>query len=230
MRFPATAGWVSLPVVVGVPRQSWLRAPGAVPRHSWLGSAGAGDVWSLATPGFRSWLRFHATSGSGVRWRWWCMAPRNCGLRVLFGCFLATPGRGSRMRFPATPGWGPPAAAVAVLVGLGGGFPVLFVLVASRVRVVSVLAVCCVFMVSVLVVVGVCVCLLHMSVFVCVCVCVCVVCWWRVVVGPCSPRLGLLLVLVGVGLVCAVVSPLRLLAEVPMCDSPPLLAGFRCRW
>ena len=39
---PATPGWVSLPVVVGGPRHSWLRAPGAVPRHSWLGSAGGG--------------------------------------------------------------------------------------------------------------------------------------------------------------------------------------------
>ena len=42
MRFPATPGWVSLSVVVGVPRHSWLRARGAVPRHSWLGSAGCG--------------------------------------------------------------------------------------------------------------------------------------------------------------------------------------------
>ena len=31
---PATPGWVSLPVVVGGPRHSWLRVPGAVPRHS----------------------------------------------------------------------------------------------------------------------------------------------------------------------------------------------------
>ena len=31
-------------------------------------------------------------------------------------------------------------------------------------------------------------------------------------------------------LVCAVVVPSPLLAEVPECDSPPLLAEFRCRW
>ena len=31
MQFPATPGWVPLSVVVGVPRHSWLRAPGAVP-------------------------------------------------------------------------------------------------------------------------------------------------------------------------------------------------------
>ena len=43
------------------------------------------------------------------------------------------------MRFTATPGWGPPAAAVALSVGLGGGLPVLCVFVAQRVRVVSAL-------------------------------------------------------------------------------------------
>ena len=51
MRFPATPDWVLLPVVVGVPRNSWLRAPVAVPCHSWLGSASWGGVWLLATPG-----------------------------------------------------------------------------------------------------------------------------------------------------------------------------------
>ena len=93
MRFPATPGWASLPVDVGVPRHSWLRAPGAVPRHSWLGSTGGGGVWSLATPACGSWLRF-----------------------------------------PATPGWGPPAVAVAVSLGLGGGFLVVCVFVARRLR------------------------------------------------------------------------------------------------
>ena len=33
-----------------------------------------------------------------------------------------------------------------------------------------------------------------------------------------------------VWLVCGVVGPSPLLAEVPVCYSPPLLAGFRCRW
>ena len=51
----------------------------------------------------------------------------------------------------------------------------------------------------------------------------CVVCGvWSVVCGG-----G---VLVGLWLVCGVVGPSPLLAEVPVCYSPPLLAGFRCRW
>ena len=37
-------------------------------------------------------------------------------------------------------------------------------------------------------------------------------------------------VLVGLWLVCGVVGPSPLLAEVPVCYSPPLLAGFRCLW
>ena len=37
-------------------------------------------------------------------------------------------------------------------------------------------------------------------------------------------------VLVGLWLVCGVVGPSPLLAEVPVCYSPPLLAAFRCRW
>ena len=47
MLLPATPGWVSLPVVVGIPRHSWLGVPGAVPRHSWLGSACGGGVWCV---------------------------------------------------------------------------------------------------------------------------------------------------------------------------------------
>ena len=51
----------------------------------------------------------------------------------------------------------------------------------------------------------------------------CVVCGvWYVVCGG-----G---VFVGLWLVCGVVGPLPLLAEVPVCYSRPLLAGFRCRW
>ena len=51
----------------------------------------------------------------------------------------------------------------------------------------------------------------------------CVVCGvWCVVCGR-----G---VLVGLWLVCRVVGPSLLLAEVPVCYSPPLLVGFRCRW
>ena len=88
---PATPGWVSLPVAVGGPRHSWLRALGAVPRHSWLGSAGGGGVW---------W-------GCG-----WCvvwLVPRHSWRRFL----CATPrhswlgfAAGGGVRFPATPGWG----------------------------------------------------------------------------------------------------------------------------
>ena len=37
-------------------------------------------------------------------------------------------------------------------------------------------------------------------------------------------------VLVGLWLVCGVVGPSPLLAEVPVCYSSPLLVGFRCRW
>ena len=97
MLLPATPGWVSLPVVVGGPPHSWLRAPGAVPRHSWLGSAGAGGVW---------W-------GCG-----WCvvwLVPRHSWRRFL----CATPrhswlglAAGGGVRFPATPGWGLLAAVV----------------------------------------------------------------------------------------------------------------------
>ena len=224
----ATPGWVSLPVVVGGPRHSWLRVPGAVPRHSWLGSVGGG-VWrgrSLATPGGGSCVLLPATPGwvsvpvvvcgpppllAGVRWRRWCVVCGVwcvvcgvwcvvCGGGVLVGlrlvcgvvgssplpaevpvcysppllagfrcrrwwAFLATPGGGSRARFPATPGW---VSLSAVVCGVW-----------------------------------------------------CVVCGvWRAAVAC----------VVGLWLVCGVVGPSPLLAEVPVCYSPPLLAGFRCRW
>ena len=142
---PATPGWVSMPVAVGGPRHSWLRALGAVPRHSWLGFPGGGGVW---------W-------GCG-----WCvvwLVPRHPWRSFL----CATPrhswlgfAAGGGVRFPASPGWG---------------------LLAVVVR-------------------GV----------------------WCVVCGG-----G---VLAGLWVVCGVVGPSPLLAEVPVCYSPPLLAGFRCRW
>ena len=210
MRFPATPGWVSLAVVVGAPRHSWLRAPGAVPRDSWVGFAGGGGVWSLATAGCVSWLRFPATPGWGVRWwRWW-VGPCHSWLRV----------QGAVPRHS----WLGSAGRVGGCFRVWG-FPVLCVLVARCVRMVSVLM--CLVCVR-----GVCVgggaSVGVPSACVCVCVCVCVVCCWGVVAGPCF--LWLLSVLVGVWLVCAVVGPSPLLAEVPVCDSPPLLAGFRCRW
>ena len=149
---PASPGWVLLPVVLGGPRHSWLRVPGAVPRHSWLGSVGGGGVrwgcgwcvvWSVPR---HSWRRFL------------CATPRHSS-----SGFAA----GGGVWFPATPGWGLVAAVVC--------------------------GVWCV-----------------------VCGVWCVVCGGGVLVGSC--------------LVCGVVGPSPLLAEVPVCYSPPLLAGFRCRW
>ena len=140
MLLPATPGWVSLPVVVGGPR------------HSWLGSV---------------WRRCCVMCGV---WRW-CVGGVVAG--VWCGWSLATPGGGSCVLLPATPGWAPLPVVVggarhSWLGSVGGG--------------------------------GV----------------------WCVVCGG-----G---VLVGLWLVCGVVGPSPLLAEVPVCYSPPLLAGFRCRW
>ena len=136
MLLPASPGWISLPVVVGGPR------------HSWLGSAGGVGVWCVAVV-------------CGV---WFVV----CG--VLLGS-LATPGGGSCVLLPATPGW----VSLPVVVGgprhswLGsaGGVGVW---------------------------------------------CVAVVCYFWL------------------WLVCGVVGPSPLLAQVPVCYSQPLLAGFRCRW
>ena len=272
---PATPGWVSLPVVVGGPR------------HSWLGSAGGGGVWCVAvvcwllvprhswrrflcaTPR-HSWLGFAAGGGgrsppllAGVRWRRWCVVcgggvlvvgpspllaevpvcyspPLLAGFRCRRWCVvcgvwcaacgvrrwrvrwvcgwcgwsLATPGGGSCVLLPATPGW----VSLPVVVGgprhswlgsAGGG--------------------------------GV--------------WCVAVVCWllvprhsWRSFLCA-TPRHSWLGFAAGGGgrsppllagvrwrrwcVVCGggvlVVGPSPLLAEVPVCYSPPLLAGFRCR-
>ena len=137
---PATPGWVSLPVVVGGPR------------HSWLGSAGGGGVWCVAvvcwwgcgwcvvwlvprhswrrflcaTPR-HSWLGFASGGGgrsppllAGVRWRrccvvcgvWrWCVGGVVAG--VWCGWSLAAPGGGSCVLLPATPGW----VSLPVVVG-----------------------------------------------------------------------------------------------------------------
>ena len=256
---PATPGWVSLPVVVGGPR------------HSWLGSAGGGGVWCVAlvcwwgcgccvmwlvprhswrrflcaTPR-HSWLGFAAAGGgrsppllAGVLRRWcvvcgvwrWCVGGVVAG--VWCGWSLATPGGGSCVLLPATPGW------VSLPLVVGGPRH-------------SWLGSACG---------GVC------GVW-----CVAVVCWWgcgwcvvwlvprhswrrflcatprhswlgfAAAGGGRSPPLlaGVRLrrwcvvcgggVLVGLWLVCGVVGPSPLLAEVPVCYSPPLLAGFRCRW
>ena len=89
MLLPATPGWVSLPVVVGVPPHSWLRVPGAVPRHCWLSFAVGGGGCSSPL------LAEGPACGSppllaGVRWRRWCVV---CGVwcvvcGVLVGLWL----------------------------------------------------------------------------------------------------------------------------------------------
>ena len=212
---PATPGWVSLPVVVGGPRHSWLRAPGAVPRHSWLGSAGGGGVW---------W-------GCGLCVVW--LVPRHSWRRFL----CATPrhswlgfAAGGGVRFPATPGWGLLAAVVrgvwcvvcgvwcaAVVCWWGCGWCVVWLVprhswrrflcatprhswlgfaAGGGGRSSPLLA-----------------------------------------EGPGRGSPPLLAGVrwrrwcaVGLWLVCGVVGPSPPLAEVPACYSPPLLAGFRCRW
>ena len=126
---PATPGWVSLPVVVGGPRHSWLRSPGgggvwwgcgwcvvwlvprhswrrflcATPRHSWLGFAAGGGVQFPATPG---WGLLAAV----VRGVWCVVCGVWCAVVVCWwgcGCgwSLATPGGGSCVLLPATPRW-----------------------------------------------------------------------------------------------------------------------------
>ena len=173
---PATPGWGPLAAVVCgvwcvavvcwwgcgwcvvwlVPRHSWRRFLCATPRHSWLGFR---CRWWWAVPATPGWGPL-AASVCGV-WRW-CVVGVVVG--VWCGWSLATPGGGPCVLLPATPGW----VSLPVVVGgprhswlgsAGGG--------------------------------GV------------WCVVWCVVCCW----GS-SP----------------------LLAEVPVCYSPPLLAGFRCRW
>ena len=111
------------------------------------------------------------------------------------------------------------------LSGLVGGFPCCVCLWRGACAWCLCLCVFCVFVVSVLLVVRVCL----PRVLVCVCVCVwCVGGLWLLVLA--SVSWGLLLVLVWKWLVCALVGPSPLLAEGHECDSPPLLAGFGCRW
>ena len=204
---PATPGWVSLPVVVGGPR------------HSWLGSVGGVAVWCVVC-------------GGGVLLGLWLV----CGvvgpsplLAEVPVCYSPPLLAGFRCRWwlavPATPGWGPLAAllcgvwCVAVVCWWGCGWCVVWLVprhswrwflcdtprhswlvfaAGGGGRSPSLLA-------------GV-----RLRRW-------CVVCGvWCVVCGG-----G---VLVGLWLVCGVVGPSPLLAEVPVCYSPPLLGGFRCRW
>ena len=204
---PATPGWVSLPVVVGGPR------------HSWLGSACGGGVWCVVC---------------GV-WRW-CVGGVVAG--VWCGWSLATPGGGSCVLLPATPGW----VSLPLVVGgprhswLGsvGGVAVWCVLCGAGVLVGLWLACGVVGPSPLLAEVPVCYSPPLLAGFRCR--------WWWAV--PATPGWGPLAavvcgvwcvvcgggVLVGLWLVCGVVGPSPLLAEVPVCYSPPLLAGFRCRW
>ena len=192
--------------VGGVPRHSWRRFLCATPRHSWLGFAGSGGVWCVVC---------------GV-WRW-CVVGVVVG--VWCGWSLATPGGGPRVLLPATPGWvllplvvGGPRHSWLGSAGGGGAWCV----------------VCGVWRWCVVgVVVG-------------------VWCGWSLATpggGPCvllpatpgwvslpvvvgGPRHSWLGSVGGGGLWCVVcwLGPSSLLAEVPVCYFPPLLARFRCRW
>ena len=216
---PATPGWVSLPVVVGGPR------------HSWLGSAGGGGVWCVVC-------------GGGVLVGLWLV----CGvvgpsplLAEVPVCYSPPLLAGFRCRwwwaFPATPGWGPLAAllcgvwCVASVCWWGCGWCVVWLVPRHSWR----RFLCATPRHSWLgfaaggagrsppLLAGIrwrrwCV--------VCGAWCVVVVCCWGC--GWCVACGGG--VLLGLWLVCGVVGPSPLLAEVPVCYSPPLLAGFRCRW
>ena len=204
---PATPGWVSLPLVVGGPR------------HSWLGSAGGGAVWCVVC-------------GGGVLVGLWLVcgvvgpSPLLAGVPVCCSPPLLA---GFRCRWwwavRAAPGWGPLAALVCGVwcVVCGGGVLVGLWLVCGVVGPSPLLAE-----------VPVCYSPPLLAGFRCRR-------WWAV---PAAPGWGPLAavvcgvrcvacgvgVLVGLWLVCGVVGPSPLLAEVPVCYSPPLLAGFRCRW
>ena len=175
------------------PRHSWRRFLSAISRHSWLGfavgSGGCSSPLLAEGPGCGSLPLL-----AGVCWWRWCVVACHSWLRVP----VAVP-RHSWLGGPLVAVLAGPLPLLAE--GLGGssppllagfrrlrrwvfplvGFPVLCVLVARRVRVVSVLVcvVWCLFVVSVLLMVwaraGL------PRVFVCVCVCACVVCWWRAV-------------------------------------------------
>ena len=262
---PATPGWVSLPVLVGGPRHSWLGSVGGdavgcvvcgggVLVGLWLVCGVVGPSALLAQvpvcysppllAGFRCrwWWAVPDTPGWGPLaavvcrvWRW-CVGGVVAG--VWCGWSLATPGGGSCVLLPATPGW----ISLPVVVGgprhswLGsvGGVAVWCVVCGGGVLV-GLWLVCGVVGPSPLLAeVPVCYSPPLLAGFRCR--------WWWAV--PATPGLGPLAavvcgvlcvvcgggVLVGLWLVCGVVGPSPLLAEVPVCYSPPLLAGFRCRW
>ena len=281
---PATPGWVSLPVVVGAPR------------HSWLGSVGGVAVWCVVC-------------GGGVLVGLWLV----CGvvgpsplLAVVPVCYSPPLLAGFRCRWwwavPATPGWGPLAVllcgvwCVAVVCWWGCGWCVVWLVprhswrrflcatprhpwlgfaagggwrsppLLAGVRLRRWCVVCGVWCVAVVCCWGCGWCVVWLVPrhswrwFLCAsprhswlgfaaagggrsppllagvrwrrwCVvcgvwCVVVVCCWGC--GWCVACGGG--VLLGLWLVSGVVGPSPLLAVVPVCYSPPLLAGFRCRW
>ena len=216
-------GWC---VVWLVPRHSWRRFLCATPRHSWLGFVAGGGGRSpplLAGVRLRRWCVV-----CGV----WCVV---CGGGVLLGLWLACgvvgPSQllaevpvcysppllaGLRCRWwwavPATPGWGPLAAVVCGVwcVVCGGGVLLGLWSVCGVVGPLQLLAE-----------VPVCYSPPLLAGSRCR--------WWWAV--PATPGWGpLAAVVCGVWCVVCWWGPLPLLAEVPVCYSPPLLAGFRCRW
>ena len=264
MLLPATPGWVSLPVVVGGPR------------HSWLGSACGGGVWCVVCGGgvlVGLWLACGVVGPS----------PLLAEVRVCYSPPLLAGFRCRWWAVPATPGWGPLAAllcgvwCVAMVCWWGFGWCVVWLVprcswrrflcatphhswlgfatggggrslpLLAGVRWRRCCVVCAVWRWCVGGVVagvwcgwslatpggGSCVLLPATPGWVSLPV---------VVGGPRHSWLGSACgggvwcvvcgggVLVGLWLVCGVVGPSPLLAEVRVCYSPPLLAGIRCQW
>ena len=218
-----------------VPRHSWRRFLSAISRHSWLGFAVGGGGCSsplLAEgPGCGS-----PPLLAGVRWRRWCVVASHSWLRVpvafpchswLGGLLVAVLGGPLPLLAEGLRGGSPP-----LLAGVRWPRRWVFRRVGFSCFVCACGAACacgaCAGVCGVVCVRGVCVGggmgVGGPSACVCVCVCVCV-CGVLVACGVVRSR-----VLWGVWLVCGVVGPSPLLVEVPVCYSPPLLAGFRCRW
>ena len=222
-------GWC---VVWLVPRHSWRWFLCATPRHSWLGFAAGGGGRSPPLLAGVRWRRRCVVCGGGVLLGLWLV----CGvvgpsplLAVVPVCYSPPLLAGFRCRWwwavPATPGWGPLAAVVCGVwcVVCGGGVLVGLWLVCGVVGPSPLLAEVPVRYSPPL-----------LAGFRCR--------WWWAV--PATPGWGPLAaslcgvwcvvcgggVLVGLWLVCGVVGPSPLLAEVPVRYSPPLLVGFRCRW
>ena len=230
-----------------VPRHSWRRFLCATPRHSWLGFAAGGGVRFPATPGWGLlaavvrgvWCVVCGVWCAAVVCWWgcgWCvvwLVPRHSWWRFL----CATP-RHSWLGFAAGGGG---RSSPLLAEGPGRGSPPLLAAVRwRRWCVVGSWLVCGVVGPSPLLAeVPVCYSPPLLAGFRCRWWCAvprhswlgpaggggawCVVCAvWCVVCGG-----G---VLARLWLVCGVVGPSPLLAEVPVCYYPPLLAGFRCRW